>query len=306
VQRAKTLDRTDWALLVLLSVLWGGAYFFAGVAVRELPPLTVVLLRVSLAACALLPVMWFMGLRLPESFSDWLPFLGMGLLNNVLPFSLIFAGQTQISVGLSSIINAMTPLFTVLVMAGFREERLTAYRLAGVLLGVAGVAVLRGLDGSIGVGQTLGIGLCLAAALSYGFAALWGRRHLAGVAPVKSATCQLLCSSLVMLLVVGVVDQPWTLAAPSTWAVWSIVAMAVFGTALAYIVFFTLMARAGASNVMLVTLLIPVTALALGAVFLGEAIRAREVLGALIIGLGLLCIDGRLLDRVRGIGSEPR
>ena len=306
MQRAKTLDRTDWALLVLLSVLWGGAYFFAGVAVRELPPLTVVLLRVSLAACALLPVMWFMGLRLPESFSAWLPFLGMGLLNNVLPFSLIFAGQTQISVGLSSIINAMTPLFTVLVMAGFREERLTAYRLAGMLLGVAGVAVLRGLDGSIGVGQTLGIGLCLAAALSYGFAALWGRRHLAGVAPVKSATCQLLCSSLVMLVVVGVVDQPWTLAAPSAWALWSIVAMAVFGTALAYIVFFTLMARAGASNVMLVTLLIPVTALALGAVFLGEVIRVREVLGALIIGLGLLCIDGRLLDRVRGVGPEPR
>lgn len=301
MQRAKTLDGTDWALLLLLSVLWGGAYFFAGVAVRELPPLTVVLLRVSLAACALLPVMWFMGLRLPGALSAWWPFVGMGLLNNVLPFSLIFAGQTQISVGLSSIINAMTPLFTVLVMAGFREERLTAYRVTGVVLGVVGVAVLRGLDGAVGPGQTLGIGLCLAAALSYGFAALWGRRHLAGVPPVKSATCQLICSSLVMLVLVSLVDQPWTLSAPSAWAMGSILAMAVFGTALAYIVFFTLMARAGASNVMLVTLLIPVTALALGYLFLGEAIRVREVVGAVIIGFGLLFIDGRLVDRVRGV-----
>ncbi|MEM9603769.1 MAG: DMT family transporter [Pseudomonadota bacterium] len=296
MQTAKTMDRVDWGLLLLLALLWGGAYFFVGVAVRELPPLTVVLLRVAIAACVMLPVVWWLGQRLPTAARAWLPFLGMGLLNNVLPFSLIFYGQTHITVGLSSVINALTPLFTVLVMAGFREERLTAYRVLGVVLGVVGVAVLRGAGYDLADAQVLGIGLCMAAALSYGFAGLWGRRYLATVPPVTSATCQLICSAAVMACVVAVVDRPWELGMPSVAVVWAILALAVLGTALAYIVFFTLLVRAGASNVMLVTLLIPVIAIALGAVFLGEAVHASEVAGALVIGAGLLCIDGRLVS----------
>lgn len=290
----------EWGLLLLLSVLWGGAYFFAGVAVKELPPLTVVLARVSIAVVALLPLFWFLGHSMPRSGSDWLPFIGMGVLNNVIPFGLIFAGQLHISVGLSSIINAMTPLFTVLVMASFREERLTRYRVIGVLLGVLGVAVLRGVDGPIGAAQTLGIGLCLAAALSYGFAALWGRKFLAGFAPIKSATCQLLCSTVIMAALVCFVDQPWTLSQPSAAVIWSLVALGVFGTALAYIVFFNILVRAGASNVMLVTLLIPVTAMLLGNMFLSEPIYLKEIIGATIIATGLAFIDGRLIRKWRG------
>jgi drug/metabolite transporter (DMT)-like permease len=300
MEAPKTMDGQDWSMLILLSVLWGGAYFFAGVAVRELPPLTVVLARVFLASIALLPVFWYFGHALPRRLSGWLPFLGMGLLNNVLPFGFIFAGQTQITVGLSSIINAMTPLFTVIVMASFQEERLTAYRIIGVLLGVVGVAVLRGFDGPLDGSQTLGIALCLAGAFSYGFAALWGRKFLADVPPVKSATCQLMCSTLIMTVVVSVVDRPWTLAVPSQETVWALVALAVFGTAAAYIVFFQILVRAGASNVMLVTLLIPVTALVLGNVFLGESIQSKEIIGALIIGAGLLFIDGRVINRLTG------
>ena len=297
---AKTMDGQDWAFLILLSILWGGAYFFAGVAVKELPPLTVVLARVFMAAAALLPLFWYLGHSLPRSFNDWLPFLGMGLLNNVIPFGLIFAGQTQITVGLSSIINAMTPLFTVIVMAGFQQERLTVNRIIGVLLGVVGVAVLRGIDGPVDAKQTLGIALCLGGALSYGFAALWARKYLVGIAPVKSATCQLMCSTLVMAVLVVLVDRPWTLSAPSQETVWAVVALALFGTALAYIVFFKIVVRAGASNVMLVTLLIPITALILGSVFLGETIQLKEIIGALIISAGLMFIDGRLINRMMG------
>jgi len=300
MEAPKTMDGQDWGMLILLSVLWGGAYFFAGVAVKELPPLTVVSARVGLATVALLPLFWYFGHALPRSLSGWLPFMGMGLLNNVLPFGFIFAGQTQITVGLSSIINAMTPLATVVVMASFREERLTTYRIIGVLLGVVGVAVLRGFDGPIDGSQTLGIALCMAGALSYGFAALWGRKFLVGVPPVKSATCQLMCSTLIMAVVVSLVDQPWTLAAPSQGTVLSLVALAVFGTALAYIVFFKILVRAGASNVMLVTLLIPVTALILGNVFLGEPVQSKEIAGACIIGAGLLFIDGRVIKRLTG------
>ncbi|MEL6977331.1 MAG: DMT family transporter [Pseudomonadota bacterium] len=297
---AKTMDGQDWSLLICLSVLWGGAFFFAGVAVKELPPLTVVLVRVALAALTLLPLFWWYGHSLPKTLAAWIPFFGMGLLNNVLPFGFIFAGQTQITVGLSSIINAMTPLFTVIVMASFQEEKVTLYRVIGVLLGVVGVAILRGLDTPIGGPQTIGIALCMAGALSYGFAALWGRRRLAGVPPIKSATCQLISSTVIMAVVVSIIDRPWTLDAPSEATLLSLAALAVFGTALAYLVFFQILVRAGASNVMLVTLLIPVTALLLGNVFLDEPIRMKEIVGAAVIGVGLLFIDGRLIDWALG------
>ena len=190
--------------------------------------------------------------------------------------------------------NAMTPLFTALVMASFREKRLTTHRVTGVLLGIAGVVIISRPDALSADARLLGIGLCLSGALSYGFAALWGRRHLAGNAPLKSATCQLLSSTLIIAVVVAIVDQPWTLPAPSgeTWL--ALGALALFGTALAYIVFFEILVRAGGSNVMLVTLLIPVTALLLGNLFLSETILLYELAGAATIGLGLLFIDGRL------------
>src|SRR5262245_51059615 len=267
------MDARDWALLLLLGVLWGGGFFFVGVAVRELPPLTVVLARVALAATTLLPLYFYLGYALPRSVSGWLPFFGMGLLNNALPFAFFFAGQVHISVGLSSIINAITPLFTIVVMAAFREESLTTNRVIGVLLGIGGVAALHGLSGGgIDGGQTLGIAFCLAGALSYGFAALWGRRHLAEVPPLKSATCRLICSTMFMALVGGVIDRPWSLDLPSWTVVLSLFALAVFATAIAYVVFFQILVRAGASNVMLVTLLIPIVALILAHVFLGEII----------------------------------
>ncbi len=294
MQQAKTMNAAEWGLLVLLSVLWGSAFFCVGVAVTEIPPLTVVLARVGIAAAILLAILILAGHSLPRSFSDWKPFLVMGILNNVLPFSLLNAGQTIVSVGLASILNAMTPLFTVLVMASFREERLSMNRVVGVLVGIGGVAVICRPDALNGDLRLLGIGLCLSAALSYGFSALWGRRHLADVPPLKSATCQLISSTLVITVAVAVVDRPWALPMPSGEAWLAIGALALFGTALAYIVFFEILVRAGGSNVMLVTLLIPVTALLLGNLFLSEPILRHELVGALIIGLGLLFMDGRL------------
>ena len=132
------MNATEWSLLAVLSVLWGGAFFFVGVALVELPPLTIVLARVGFAAAILLALFRFQGHSLPRSLHAWTPFLVMGLLNNVLPFSFLNAGQTMVSVGLASIINGTTPLFTALVMASFHAERLTSTRVAGVLLGVAG------------------------------------------------------------------------------------------------------------------------------------------------------------------------
>lgn len=306
MQEPKTMNRTEWGLLILLSVLWGGAFFCVGVAVDELPPLTVVLARVGVAAMALLALSWFLGRALPRGFAAWTPFLVMGLLNNVLPFSLLNAGQTMVSVGLASIMNAMTPLFTALVIASFREERLSAYRGMGVLLGIVGVAVIARPGTLSEDARLVGIGLCLSAALSYGFAALWGRRHLADVAPLDSATCQLVSSTLVISVAVAIVDRPWTLPMPGVGIWLALGALALLGTALAYIVFFEVLVRAGGSNVMLVTLLMPVTALLLGTLFLSEPILAFEIAGAAVIGLGLLFIDGRVPRRIaRLIATRP-
>jgi drug/metabolite transporter (DMT)-like permease len=222
-----------------------------------------------------------------------MPFMLMGLLNNVIPFSLLTVGQTYISSGLASVLNATTPLFTALVLAASGEERLIARRVVGVITGLAGVIVLRApwLDQSHG--QTVGMLLCLGAAVSYGFSGLWGRRKLTGVPPITSATCQLICSSIVMALLAAALERPWQLPMPSaaTWA--SLIGLAALGTSLAYIVFFQILNRSGATNVMLVTLLIPVTAILLGFLVLGEPISGHEILGALIIASALLVIDGR-------------
>jgi drug/metabolite transporter (DMT)-like permease len=293
------MDERDWALLVLLSILWGGSFFFTGIAVRELPPLTIVLARVAIAAVLLLPVLWATGTKLPASLAGWMPFLVMGLLNNVIPFSLIVSGQTQIASGLASVLNATTPLFAVLVMAAAGDEPLAARRVFGVLAGLVGVIILRGQALEFSGGQTLGMLLCLGGALSYGFSGLWGRRWLAGVPPLTSATCQLICSSVVMLALAGVIERPWLLPAPSLQTWLALLGTAALSTALAYVVFFQILVRSGASNVMLVTLLVPLTAILLGHFVLGEPLEAREIIGACVIAGALLIVDGRALRLLR-------
>lgn len=292
------MHRHDWLLLIVLSVLWGGSFFFNGVALRELPPLTVALARVALGAVCLLILLKPLGGALPRRGVDWLPFAIMGLVNNVIPFSLFLTAQTMISSGLASVINATTPLFAVLVMAASGEERLTGRRIAGVLIGIGGVALLRR-PGLAAGGQALGILLCLGAALSYGFAGYWGRRALGGVPPLTSATAQLICSTPVMAIIAASVERPWMLPMPGV-ATWLAVAgLATLSTALAYILFFRILNRSGAVNVVLVTLLIPVTAILLGVWILNEPLSVNEVVGALIIAASLLVIDGRVLAWVK-------
>lgn len=291
---AAPIDRQSWLLLILLSVLWGGSFFFTGVAIRELPPLTIVMVRVTLGALLLLPIVNIAGGSLPRTFGGWLPFLIMGLLNNVIPFSLMVAGQMYISSGLASVLNATTPLFTVLVLASFGDEQLIARRVAGVVIGLIGVIVLHGLDLAQARDQTIGMLLCLGCAVSYGFSGLWGKRRLIGVPPITSATCQLVCSSVVMIVIAAAFERPWQLPMPSAAAWLSLLGIAALSTAVAYIVFFEILVRSGATNVMLVTLLIPVTAILLGYLVLGEPLTVHEVAGALIIGSALLVIDGRV------------
>ena len=290
-----------WAMLLILSVLWGGSFFFNGVAVRELPSFTLVWLRVASAAATLLIVLNVLGQRMPTEGRVWLAFFGMGLLNNVLPFVLIVWGQHRIASGLASILNATTPLFTVLVAHLLTpDEKLTALKVAGVLVGFAGVAAMVGSDALNGLGGgALAELACLAAALSYAFAGIFGRRfRRMNVAPLATAAGQVSASTVLLLPVMLLIDRPWTLAAPhaATWV--AVLGLGLLSTALAYVLYFRILATAGATNVLLVTLLVPVSAILLGALVLGERLLPRHVLGMALIGLALMLIDGRLPRRI--------
>lgn len=298
----RTMGPLEWAMLLLLSVLWGGSFFFTEVALQELPPFTLVTLRVGLAALILLCLVRATGLAIPRNRRVWAAFLGMGFLNNLVPFSLIVWGQTHITSGLASILNATTPLATVLVAHLFTiDEKMTGNRLAGVLIGFAGVVLIIGPDALSGLGTDFLAQLaCLAAALSYAFAGVYGRRFKRmGIPPMLTAAGQVTASTLMLLPIALMVDQPWTLPIPgqATWA--AVIGIAALSTALAYFIYFRLLASAGATNLLLVTFLIPVSAILLGALFLGERLDGRHVVGVLLIGLGLAAIDGRLIQPTR-------
>jgi drug/metabolite transporter (DMT)-like permease len=293
---------TEWGLLITLSLLWGGSFFFTGVALQELPPLTLVVLRVGLAAVILNLLLIAMGVRMPRSMGLWDAFLGMGFLNNALPFCLIVWGQTHIASGLAAILNATTPLWTVVVAHYLTsDERLTKGKIAGVLIGFAGVSVMVGpaLLTELGTNAMAQLAV-LGAALSYAFAGIFGRRFKRlGVPPLVTATGQVTASTLMLAPVALVVDQPLDLAVPSASTIGAVIGIATLSTAMGYIIYFRLLASAGATNLLLVTFLIPVSAILLGALVLNEHLELRHFAGMAFIGLGLAAIDGRLIPRRR-------
>ncbi len=289
-----------WGMLITLSILWGGSFFFSEVALRALPPFTVVFLRVALGAMVLWVVFLASVSKIERKGLPWKDFMIMGLLNNAIPFSLLVWGQTQISSSLASIINATTPFFTVLV-AHFllADERMSKAKVLGVSAGFAGIVVLMG-PGAFGGGD---VGLagqiaCIGAGISYALAATFGRRF-AKVTPLATATGQVTCSSLLLLPLVCLIDQPWTLAVPGWDVIGSVIGVAAGSTALAYILYFRILQVAGATNVALVTFLVPVSAIVLGTLILGEVLLPEHVAGMALIAVGLAIIDGRLIELLK-------
>ncbi|WGI21186.1 DMT family transporter [Amylibacter sp. IMCC11727] len=297
-QKSHAMSLFEWALLLTLAFVWGGSFFFAAVAVVEIPPVTVVWVRVTGAAVILFLALRIMGQSMRWEREVWAAFFFMGLVNNAIPFSLIFWAQTELASGVASILNAMTPVFTV-IAAHFltADERITAPRLLGVVLGFVGVFVLIGTP----VGGSLLAHLAvLGAAVSYAFASIFGKRFARlGVKPMVTATGQVSASAILLLPVILVLEQPWTLAMPSPATIWSMIGLVTVSTAFAYFLYFRILSTAGATNVALVTLLVPVFAIALGILVLGESLNARQVLGLFIIVAGLIAIDGRALRWVK-------
>jgi drug/metabolite transporter (DMT)-like permease len=290
------MTRADWLSLWILSILWGGSFFFVEVALQGLPALTIVWLRVALAAAIICTVLVAQGVAFPK-VGVWPALFVMGFLNNAVPFTLFVLAQGQISGALASILNATTPLFTVLVAhLTTSDERITAAKAAGLGLGFAGVVVMMAGAGVGGAGPaTLA---CLAAALSYAMAGVWGRRfRQLGVAPLATAFGQVTAAAVILLPVWLWADRPWLLAWPEIEVAGAVVGIAALSTALAYLIYFRLLASAGATNLLLVTFLIPVSATALGWLILGERLLPEHFAGFGLIVAGLAAIDGRVFRR---------
>jgi drug/metabolite transporter (DMT)-like permease len=289
-----SMSAADWLLLLVLSVLWGGSFFFAKIAVKDIPPMTLALGRVGIAATALAMFARAMGSRFPRDAATWRNLTAMGAFNNVIPFSLMFWGQIHISIGLASILNATTPVFGVLVAHVMtHDDRLSAGRVIGLIAGFGGVVVLLGPDMLTELGTNVLAELaCLAGAAFFALGAVWARR-VHGYPPVVVAAGQLTMSTVLLLPAVMLFDRPGLLLTASKPALWALVSLALLSSALAYLIYFRIIARAGATNALIVTFLIPVSAIVLGIAVLGESLDLRQLLGMAAIFVGIAAIDGR-------------
>jgi drug/metabolite transporter (DMT)-like permease len=293
-----TADAKSWVMLLLLSLVWGGSFLFIAMAVKELSALQIVFARVLLAAACLIPVHLMVQGKLPTDSRIWMAAGGMSVMNNIIPFTLITWGQHYITGGLASVVNATTPIFAALFMAMAGFEAITGRKALALIIGFIGVGVLQGVDLNTVNSQSRGIFAVMVAAGFYGLSAPWSQKMLIGIPPLTTASCQLLVSTLLMAVIVfffGDVRQYQSVSAP-TWA--ALAGLAIFSTSFAYLLFFKIIARAGPSFVSLVTMIIPVSAILLGYIMIGEKLSPQEILGALIIGLALIVIDGRLLKRL--------
>lgn len=296
----QSMTSSQWSELVLLSLLWGGTYLYTALALREVDPFTIALCRTGLGVIFLYGVLAVMRQGFPLTIRAWLAFTGMGLFNNVIPFSLIMWGQKEISSGLASILIAATPLFTVIVAHWTTDdEKMSVNKIAGVLIGMAGVAVLIGPSVWTDTKLSLYSQLAgLAAALSYAIGGIFGRRYAPhGYKPIVLTAGQLTMSTLVLGCISLAFGNPFALASagPVTWG--ALLAIAIPATALAYLLYFRILTTAGATNIMLVTLLMPASAIVLGAIVLGERLDWWHFAGMALIAAGLAAIDGRLLRR---------
>ncbi len=297
---SRPMNGAEWAMLLTLGLVWGGSFFFARVAVAEMHPLTLVLFRVAIAAAALQLWLAIRGPSFALALPHWRGFLLLAVLNNVVPFSLIFAGQTQLGAGLAAVLNATTPFWTALIAnVATRDEKLTWNKLVGIGLGVAGTAVMIGPDLSRSADGPVWPKIALiGASVSYAVALMVAKRLSSVPSPVV-ATAQLSFSTLVMVPLVLLVNGAAGLFAASqhVWA--AVFGLALISTAFAYLLYFSIVRSAGATNASLVTLIVPVSAILLGVAVLGERLQAFELVGMAVIGVGLVVFDGRLFRRRR-------
>lgn len=297
--QSKDISPLAWGLLALLGLIWGGSFLSIRIALNEVGFLTSVAHRTGWAMVILWSYVLIRRLPVPTDRRIWIGFLGMGLLNNAIPFSLMAWGQLYIESGLTSILNAATAIFGVVLAAlFFADERLSARKVIGVTVGFFGVATAIGLEHLLAFDpRSLAQLAVIGGTISYAFAGIWARKRLSGLKPEVAAAGMLTGSTFIMVPAAWLIEGPITLnLQPITWL--AIGYYTVIATALAYLLYYRILALAGSGTLMLVTLLVPPIAILLGTLFLGETLHPRAYLGFALLALGLIILDGRALRAV--------
>ena len=287
----------DWLWIALLSVIWGGSFIFIELALTGFRTFTIVAIRLCVGAVLL--IVWLVASgRFPHLTRERIVALAlMGLFNNAVPFSLLTWSQTELGAGLASIFNAMTPLFTILVAHLWTsDDRITPSRLFALVTGFAGVVVLMGGESLSELGSNLWAQLAaLTSGIFYAIAGVYGRRvSRLGIGPDAAAAGQCVAAFVLVAPLALFIDRPWTLAAPGAHAWGGILALGMLSTTLAYLIFFKVLARSGATNAALVTFLVPISAILMATTFLDERLTATQAAGMALIFAGLAVADGRL------------
>lgn len=296
----RRISAESWGLMAVLATLWGASFLSIRIALDEIPPLTAMAHRVGWATLVLWIYVLARRMPLPRDRKIWIGFLGMGLLNNVIPFTLMAWGQLYIPSGLTSIFNAATAIFGVLVAALLlSDERLSGRKAIGVAIGFAGVVTAIGFESLRNFNITSLAQLAvLAGTVSYAFAGVWARKRLAGLAPQVAAAGMLTASTVILVPLAWVFDGPISLdLQPRTYM--AIAYFALGATAIAYLLYYRVLTLAGSGNLMLVTLMVTPIAIVLGAVVLGETLSPNAYKGFALLAVGLAIIDGRVIDRMR-------
>ena len=307
MSNAPHMSGRDWGLIAILAVIWGGSFLLIELGLTGFGPMTLVFLRMALAVPAMLVALRWLGLALPRDAKSWWQLTILGFFNVGFPMALFFWAQTRIDSALASILNATVPLWGVLFAHYFTmDERATPAKLIGVLTGFAGIIVMIGPDALSGVGQDVTAQFaCLVATACFAGAAVYARRLSTVMDPMTAATGQIVTAAIMLAPLAVIMERPWTAVPPGSVAIAAALGLAVIATSLAYLLFFRVIARAGASNAMLIALVIPPVAIVLGVMILDEALSSGQIAGmALILG-GLLLIDGRVFARLAPHASVP-
>ena len=290
------MNNKAWFLLLLLSFIWGGSFYFIGEGVRYVPPLTLVWYRILFAGIALYILLLWRRQKLPTQFNFWFRISIMVLLNNIIPFTLIAWGQQTISGGLAAILNSNTAFAAVFIAAIFiPSEPLDARRVIGTLIGIIGVVLVIGMDALTEITlASLSQLAILLATISYALGSVWGKTRLSSYKPLDIACGTLLVGSVIIAPIMVLADGIPDLAAFEWKFMTILIGLSIAGTAFAYVVYYRILELAGASSLMLVTIIVPIFAVSIDAIILSKWISAQTLGGFVIISLGLSLIDGRI------------
>jgi drug/metabolite transporter (DMT)-like permease len=301
-----TLTGRDWGILMVLALVWGSSFLLIELGLTGFGPLTLVFLRIALAVPLMLVAMRVAGQVLPRDLFSWRQLTIIGFLNLAFSQALFFWAQTRIDSGLASILNATVPLWGVVMAHYFTaDERATRAKVVGVLIGFVGLVVMVGPNALAGVGDDIAAQLaCLLATASFAAAAVYARKLRPHVQPLAAATGQMITAAVMLLPLPLLFEAPFA-AAPSPTAIAALLTLALVATSFTYLLYFRLIATAGASNAMLIALLMPPVAILLGVIFLKETLSSGQAVGMALILAGLVIIDGRVLARLAPRHSVP-